>query len=170
VTLPSADEELGVEPCTGRRLVYGNPLLYELIACLIERVEQLARTLMLNMVSGNGQTADSEEELAQDPTVEVRDLEGEPVPNVPVRFEATPGGMLTTDESQEGAEALEVATDEDGLAAVHWRLAEEPPHQELTATVAGAPGRVVFFATLAPQRRGGLRGLLRRNDDEPDDN
>jgi hypothetical protein len=133
-----------IDTVTGRPLVYGNPLLYELIVCLAESAGGLRDTArpatLLRYTSGDNQAAGAGKTLAAPLVVEVVDTLGGAIPGVTVQFEVTAGGGRVT--------ASEDTTGADGRASTKWRLgpASSTKNQEMRATASGTPLTVVFHA------------------------
>jgi hypothetical protein len=136
---------LSIDPAAGRRLVYGNTLLYELILCLADRVTQVAQGHILRYVSGDGQTARHGHPLDQPIIVEVVDGSGHPVNNVLVQFVVSAGhGGLG---QKHLAPSLTVTTGPNGQAHTDWRLGTGLGRQTVLASAVGISFTVTFHAT-----------------------
>jgi hypothetical protein len=135
-----------IDPITGRPLVYGNQLLYELIVCLADSAGGpgpggTARpATLLRYTSGDNQAAGAGKTLAAPLVVEAVDALGGAIPGVTVQFEVTAGGGRVT--------ASEDTTGADGRASTKWRLgpASSTKNQEMRATASGTALTVVFHA------------------------
>ena len=94
-------------------------------------------------VAGDDQSAPAGTAVAVDPSVMVRDGDGNPLPGIPVTFAVTAGGGRVT-----GATPV---TGSDGVATVgEWRLGDGAGANTLSASVAGqslSGSPVVFSAT-----------------------
>jgi hypothetical protein len=129
-----------IDPCAGRRLVYGNTLLHEMILCLAERIEGMGR--ILRYVSGDGQTGPPNEELFEPLEVELLDAEGMGIAGQLVQFDVTLG-------SGKVAPAT-TRTKDEGQGRTHWTLGPEEGHQQVTASAVGTALTVIFRATANP--------------------
>ena len=137
VTLPLAAGSIDAQ--AGRPLVYNNRLLYELILCLTEQVEQLAHGLVLRYVSGDGQKGKPTATLADPLAVEVLDAKGNPLESVLVQFAVETGGGKLDYET--------VKTDAGGQAEAHWTLGSAKGAQQVSASAVGSAFTVSFQAT-----------------------
>jgi hypothetical protein len=124
-----------IKSSAGRALVYDNPLLYELILCLSNR---LAQARILRYVSGDWQSAQGGSTLPHDLFVQLVDWSGNPIQNPTVHFEVTGdhGGSLTTPTGQA-----------DGVVHTSWTLADSLGIQEVIAKADDSPFIVKFNAT-----------------------
>lgn len=107
-----------------------------------------ARGLDVEVFSGDEQTGPAGQQLADDPTVEVRTAhaDGSPAPVVEdtdVTFAVTGGGGTVAG----GQDSATVATDGDGLASVSWTLGGARSN----SLVAAVPGDSVVFTATATQ-------------------
>ena len=110
--------------------------------------------LLIEIVSGNGQTARIGSDVATPPTVRVRPTSGAPESGVTVSFSITNGGGQVTGAS--------TTTDASGLARVgSWRLCETPGQNTLGATAPGlgpaactATARLPFWTLVAEPAAG----------------
>jgi hypothetical protein len=136
VTLPLTDES--IDASAGRRLVYNNALLYELILCLAERVEQVTGRPFLRYVSGDGQSGPPGERLGAALVIELVDGENNPVPDIRVEFEVRGGGRVTPTASM---------TNRHGRAQTRWTLGPEAGAQQVIARAVGTAFTVTFRAT-----------------------
>jgi hypothetical protein len=97
----------------------------------------------IELVAGDDQTATVGEAVAIDPSVAVRDADGNPLGGIPVTFTVTGGGGTVSDNTP--------VTGSDGVATVgQWRLGPIVGENTLSATVAGqdlSGSPVVFSAT-----------------------
>lgn len=97
----------------------------------------------IEIVAGNGQTAQPGHPVPIDPTVLVSNVNGRPLAGVTVTFAVASGGGVVF-----GAAAT---TGPDGTASVgQWNLGPSPGSNTLTASVAGLPS-VTFTATANTQ-------------------
>jgi adhesin/invasin len=104
---------------------------------------------------GGPQSAVVGTDVPDSPTVLVVDAFGNPVPNVPVVFSAS--GSPDPKNSPGTVEGAETATDEQGLARVgKWTLGQKVGSYSVSASVAGLPEGVVFFATGIPAEAASL--------------
>jgi hypothetical protein len=93
----------------------------------------------IEIVAGNGQTAQPGHPVPIDPSVQVSNVNGRPLSGITVTFAVASGGG-----SVFGAVAT---TGSDGIATVgQWNVGSSPGSNTLTATVAGLPS-VTFTAT-----------------------
>ena len=137
ISLPLSAASLDAQ--SGRPLVYNNRLLYELILCLSEQVEQLGQGQTLRYVSGDGQHGEPGEALAEPLVVEVVDGKGNPSENVVVQFSVTQGG---------GKLDVEITkTDPQGRAQVAWTLGASLDEQQVSVSAVGSLFTVTFRAT-----------------------
>jgi hypothetical protein len=137
VTLPLNDES--IDACAGRRLVYGNALLYELILCLAEHIAGTTHGPNLRYVSGDGQTGSSGERLAERLVVELLDAAGNPVKGGLVQFEVTAGDGSVSRKT--------IKTNSQGRAGTRWKLGAGPEGiQQVTARTVGTALTVTFRA------------------------
>lgn len=129
-----------VDPCAGRELVYAPRLLFDLVLCLAERVEQLeadgqglradagAETAWtFRAVAGNAQSAPSGSRLPDYPTVELA-RGGRPVQEARLEVEVIAGG------GKVGKRTLR--TGKDGQARTYWQLGPELGEQRIAVRVA----------------------------------
>lgn len=137
VTLPLGDNSIDIH--VGRRLIYSNALLYELILCLSERVEKLAQGWTLRYVSGDGQTGPFNTQLNAPLVVEVVDGEGNAVEGVLVQFTITASGGAVTPTT--------ATTDQQGRAQTEWVLGSNQGEQTVTASAVGTAFTITFRAT-----------------------
>jgi hypothetical protein len=92
------------------------------------------------LVSGSGQTADVNAQLANPVVVQVNATDGQPAANVTVTFAAQNGGTVGAATGVTGA---------NGQASTTWRLGGTAGAQTLTATAAGLTGSPVTFNATA---------------------
>jgi hypothetical protein len=135
VTLPLQEESINTH--AGRRLIYSNTLLYELIVCLAERVGQIAGGRFLRHVSGDGQSGSPGQQLNAPLELEVVDGEGNPMDGVRVEFETTAGGSV---------DPVAEPTNQEGRAQTLWTLGPEPGEQQVIARAVGTAFTVTFRA------------------------
>jgi hypothetical protein len=136
VTLPL--NEGSVNAHAGRRLIYSNTLLYELIVCLAEQVGKMAGGRFLRQVSGDGQSGPPGERLSAPLVLEVVDGEGNAMSGVRVEFEAMAGGSVNP---------MARTTDQNGRAQTRWTLGLEEGEQRVIARAVGTAFTVTFRAT-----------------------
>jgi hypothetical protein len=137
VTLPLTAQS--IDSYAGRRLVYGNARLYELILSLAERLGTVAGGRILRYASGDGQTAVAGTALADPIGVALVDGGGNPVAGGLVQFAVASGG---------GAVSPAVGqTDGSGLASAGWTLGPGQGEQQVTASAVGSSFTVTFRAT-----------------------
>lgn len=128
-----------IDAQAGRPLVYNHSLLYELILCLSEQVEQLAQGQTLRYVSGDGQSGPPGSPLADPLIIEVVDGKGNPVENVLVQFSVTQGDGKLDPET--------ATTDQQGRAQAVWTLGPAKGDQQASASAVGSIFTVTFRAT-----------------------
>jgi hypothetical protein len=109
----------------------------------------------VNIVSGNGQQAETGELLENRLFVVLRDEQGRPVPNAEVRFRVDSGEGVTA--------PTRTRTDSLGRASALWRLGMVEGPQRLTAISSDLLTSVTFTATALP------RVTLDADDGEPDE-
>jgi hypothetical protein len=149
-----------VDRCAGRRTIYSNAVLLDLILCLAARVDACCGQVRVRAIfaaAGNNQTGTVAQPLAQPLVARVVDG-GSPVANEPVTFEVVPipgpdgpgEGEIGDDPSALGP-SVTVDTDANGLATLAvWRLGAAPGQQRVTARIAsGTPSSVTFVARAA---------------------
>lgn len=141
VTLTLPLNEGSINTHAGRRLVYSNALLYELLICLAERVGQVAGRQFLRYVSGDGQSGPPGAELDAPLVVELVDGEGNLMPDVRVEFETIDGGSINPTVETTG---------QDGQAQTQWTLGSEEGEQQVIARAVGTAFTVTFRATAVP--------------------
>jgi hypothetical protein len=158
IDLPDKDASGSFPPITPamidihvRPLVYSNTLLFELLLCLADRVEQCCGpappTLTLSKVSGDQQSAPAGQDLPA-PLVALAQQNGAPLAGANVLFEvAAGGGQIGPDPNTLGP-SFSATTDGGGQATLPvWRLGAQPGGNLVRATLAGgAPGEVFFTA------------------------
>ena len=127
-----------IDIVTGRRLVYGNHQLFELIICLAERLSA-AGNRVLRYVSGDGQSGPAATALAAPLVVELVDAAGNPIAGETVEFTVVPGGGSVA--------SAQVATDAGGRASTTWTLGPPAGEQHVTATAMATLFTVTFHAT-----------------------
>jgi hypothetical protein len=137
VSLPLSAASIDAQ--AGRPLVYNHSLLYELILCLSEQVEQLAQGQTLRYVSGDGQSGPPGKALAGPLIVEVVDGKGNAVENVLVQFSVTQGDGKLDNET--------AMTDKQGRAQTIWTLGLTPGEQQVSASAVGSVFTATFRAT-----------------------
>ena len=137
VSLPLS--AVSIDAQAGRPLVYNNRLLYELIVCLSEQVEQLAQGHVLRYVSGDGQQGAPGDNLAAPLVVEVVDGKSNPLMDVLVQFSVTQGGGKLDSEITK--------TDPQGRAQTTWALGASGGEQQVSVSAAGSVYTVTFQAT-----------------------
>ncbi|HEV8122979.1 MAG TPA: Ig-like domain repeat protein [Gemmatimonadales bacterium] len=92
------------------------------------------------ITAGNNQTATAGTAVPVDPTVRVRDVGGNNVPNVSVTFTVTGGGGTVTGPSGSGTSTI-VSTDAGGLATLtSWTLGGTAGANTMSATASGPSG------------------------------
>ncbi|MCL4870809.1 MAG: hypothetical protein KJ063_17765 [Anaerolineae bacterium] len=140
ITLPAViADPLIVDSCTYRTTVYSNSLLWELMVCLADRVDQCCRTLLLRYVSGDAQQATPGTELPEPLVVEVVDGNGQLVINEVVTFRMRGGGGTIVPDT--------TPTDANGRAETRWTLGAAAGLNTMEATIAS--GSTVTFLALA---------------------
>lgn len=134
-----------------RPLVYSNTLLFELLLCLADRVEQCCgqtpTTLTLTKVSGDQQAAPAGQAVPA-PLVAQVQQNGAPLAGANVLFEvAAGGGQIGPDPNTLGP-SFSAASDGGGLVMLPvWQLGAQPGGHLVRATLAGGtPGEVFFTA------------------------
>lgn len=136
VELPLEDES--IDPCTDRKLVYPNALLYELTLCLLERIEQFAQGRFLRYVRGDGQIGLSGTQLGEPLFIEIVDVEGKPIEDTLVQFEVPTGGGSVTPKTTK--------TKSNGCAQTKWTLGHDVGEQQVVASAIGTLFNVTFRA------------------------
>jgi hypothetical protein len=136
VALDGNGEIAGLDPCFSRQVVYSNPLLFELILCLEERLADISSLVFLRYVSGDSQSGSPGDVLPL--AVEVVDLFGGPVQGVSVEFSVEGGGSVNPNPEQ---------TDAQGRAEIEWTLGSSTP-QRVVAKTEDSAFIVTFEATL----------------------
>lgn len=135
--------------CSHRPVVYSNAVLFDLILCLAERIEECCgQTKKLEKVSGDNQTAPVKGRVS-DPLI-VRVLEnGVPVANERVVFEVEAGGGQIGAEAANLSSRFETLSMADGKAQLpFWNLGPNPGENRTAARIAaGAPAKIIFQAT-----------------------
>lgn len=140
VTLPAiATDPLTVDGCTYRTPVYSNSLLWELMVCLADRVDQCCRTLLLRYVSGDAQQATPGTELPLPLVVEVVDGNGQVVVDEVVTFRVRGGGGTIVPDT--------LPSDANGRAETRWTLGAAAGLNTMEASIAS--GSTVTFMALA---------------------
>lgn len=146
ITLPAnADEPLTLDACRYRTTVYSNGMLWELLSCLAARVDDCCRVRILRYVSGDGQTAEPGQALAEPLVVEVVDGDGNPVEGETITFRVRSGEGTAAPDS--------VASDASGRAQTQWTLGAREGLQTVEASIASGV-HVVFFATAVAEEAG----------------
>jgi hypothetical protein len=141
VALGSAGTTPAIDARAGRRLVYGNALLHQLVLCLAERVGPLAGARVLRYVAGDGQTGEPDQALGAPLRVEVLDGAGDPVAGVTVLFDVASGGGTV--------DPATASTDAQGRVQTEWTLGPQQGEQRVTAGAVGALFTVSFTAAAA---------------------
>jgi hypothetical protein len=139
-----------IDRCTYRSTVYSNAVLLDLILCLAERVDRCCGALevkVLQMISGNNQTATVNQRVPQPLVVRVVEA-GNPVANEDVTFDVVSGGGVIGSNAAPLAQTFKVKTVGTGLARLPiWQLGNAVGDQHVSARIAaGAPGMVTFRA------------------------
>lgn len=129
-----------------RSLVYPAPLLYELILCLSERVEQCCHALTLRYVSGDAQEGPLNQILKNELVVQVVNAAGQAVRNEKVTFRVQGGAGSLPDANGPNGEQV-VQSGAGGTAAARWKLG--PKARLQTATAALDNGASIGFHALA---------------------
>jgi hypothetical protein len=122
---------------SGRRLVFGNAVLYELIVCLAQHIAGTA-TRVLRYVSGDGQSGPAGTAMPNALVVELTDTANAPVSGESVQFIVTAGGGSVAPASPN--------TGANGRASVTWTLGAAGA-QQVTATTKDTAFAVTFRAT-----------------------
>jgi hypothetical protein len=153
LVLPAANEPITQEmvDLNVRPLVYSNALLFELLLCLAERVNECcsqAPAQMLLYVSGDNQAAAVNENVPAPLVVQVMQGGG-PVANETVTFEVSAGGGQVGLDTASLGPSVSIPSGTDGQAALPvWQLGPAPGENLVTARIAaGAPLEVIFHAT-----------------------
>lgn len=139
-SVPIARIDLGtnaVDTVAGRRLVYSNQVLYELIMCLASHIASAAPRV-LRYVSGDGQSGPAASTLSDPLVVELVDALNNPTSGETVQFIVTSGGGTVA--------AASVVTTVNGRAISPWTLGPAGA-QQVTATAAETAFAVTFRAT-----------------------
>ena len=100
----------------------------------------------IEIISGNNQEDTFGTTLPNPLVVEVKDHNDNPIPDVKVTFKVTQGGGLLS----EGADVVEVNTDENGRAAQPLTLGPEPGRNSVEVSITGSI--VTFYATGLPYK------------------
>jgi hypothetical protein len=145
-TLPSEGQALAVDACTDRTTVYSNAMLFDLLACLADRVAACcgADTRSLEYVSGDAQSAEPGAELAEPVVVRVEASNGDPVAGEAVTFAVHGGGGSVSDGATSGA-TVDVTSAADGTASATWTLGPAVGLNTVEAAIASG-SRVSFVA------------------------
>ena len=130
-----------IDASAGRPLVYSNSLLYGLVLCLSDRVNQMAEGLVLSYVSGDGQSAPHGGSVPNPLVVQLSDSTGKSVKDGLVQFQVKKGGGSVS--------ANTVNTDANGQAQVNWTNIgpNKGDPQQVTASAIGSVFSVTFNAT-----------------------
>jgi hypothetical protein len=136
VTLPD-----DVDMFTHRRVVLSNDRLYEAILCLAAAVERCCKqgASTIEVVSGDGQEAKTDQELAEPVVVEVKDADGEPVKGAEVTFAVTSALGGAFDPATE-------TTDTTGKAKSQWRVGKPGPQTATASLADGAEAPITATA------------------------
>lgn len=142
---PGSDDDvpspvITVDPWTYRTTTYSNAMLFDLLLCLAERLDDCCRTqtLTLRYVSGDAQSADPGTTLEQPLVVEVVDPDGNAVEGVTVAFRARGGGGSVDPATR--------TTGANGRAATRATLSEGPGLNTFEAALGDGSQHVLFMA------------------------
>lgn len=127
-----------VDPCTARKLVYSNALLYELSLCMMDKIDQVAQGRNLRYNNGDGQIGSIGEQLDGSLIIEIIDVEGQPIKDTLVQFEVLSGGGNVVPKT--------TRTRDDGSAHTEWTLGDVVGEQQVVASAVGTPFTVTFRA------------------------
>ena len=119
----------------------------------VSRAEVTPDASLIEIVSGNDQSAPVGAQLAQPIVARIRTGGGTPVANVPVRFTVQRSdGRVSSDATAEGALTIDLETDADGLARAFWRLGSDSGcgNNRVEATSPDALGAASFVASGQP--------------------
>jgi hypothetical protein len=139
VKLPAEGEAIADDmiDTSARPVVHTHELLFELLLCLAERVEQCCQSLILRYVSGDAQQGEPDAWLEELLVVEVVGGDGQTVPGEEVTFRVRGGGGAV--------EPASVNSDNSGRATTKWRLGPEAGLNTAEATI-GSGSTVAFHA------------------------
>lgn len=138
IIAPNDDAPITLDPWTYRTTTYSNAMLFDLLLCLAQRLDECCQVLTLRYVSGDAQSADPGTELEEPLVVEVIDGDGNAVEGIAVRFSARGGG---------GAVATpDVTTGANGRAATRAKLSATPGLNTFEASLASGDQHVIFMA------------------------
>jgi len=107
----------------------------------------------IELVGGQGQSAEIEDVLASPLVVKVLEADGSPAQGSAVVFRVVQGsGLVAVGTEQEGR-AVVIETDEDGLASTSFRLGQRTgtDNHKVRALVVGYEGEVMFSASAKPR-------------------
>ena len=137
VRLPLTDDS--IDSCAGRPLIYGSNLLFNLVLCVLERFGAATSPgRFLRYESGDGQAALPGDPVPNRLRVQVVDVAGAQITDIPVDFSVEGGGTVAP---------ASVRTDAEGFAEAKWVLGEAGP-QRVTARAEGGLFTVTFTARL----------------------
>jgi hypothetical protein len=108
------DGEIELDAFTYRTITYSNQMLYDLLLCLADRIEECCRVRILRYVSGDAQTGVPGSTLEAPLVVEVVDGDGNPLSGQVVNFRVR-GGDGSVDPAS-------FTTGDDGQAGTRWVL------------------------------------------------
>lgn len=138
ILAPDDDAPIALDPWTYRTTTYSNAMLFDLLLCLADRLDECCRVLTLRYVSGDAQTANPGAELEEPLVVEVVDGDGNPVEDVAIRFSARGGGGAVNTEN--------TSTKPDGRAATRAKLSATAGLNTFEASLADGTQHVLFMA------------------------
>jgi len=151
VNLPAANAAItaAMVDQSVRPVVFNNPLLFELVLCLAERVAACCQVRVLQYVDGDAQQGPPKKALGKPLVVEVVNGEGQPVKGVSVTFRIQGGaGQVGAAGSTPNLTEISVTSGDDGKAAASWLLGPASGLNTLTASLASG-SRVTFHAWAA---------------------
>jgi hypothetical protein len=137
VRLPeAANAPVTVDECAYRLSVYSNARLFDLLACLADRVDACCEQRLLRYVSGDAQQGAPGATLPEPLVVQVVDDNGDPVPNETVMFTVRGGGGSVAPAA--------VASDANGRAQTQWTLGPTAGLNTMAASIRAAPELPMF--------------------------
>lgn len=123
-----------------RQMIYSNEMLFDLLICLADRVDQCCQVKLLRYVSGDAQKAAPNEVLKEPLVVQVVDDAQKPVANEAITFTVRGGGGAI-----QGGSGL--SSDSQGMAKVSWQLGKDAGLNTVEARLAN--GANVMFVAMA---------------------
>lgn len=158
VTLGEAGAPSTVDQYTYRAEVFSNSVLLELIVALAERVDACCNaahpvpTRTLQIVSGDGQSAEPGQFLPAAVELRVADENGNGIDGEAVEFTAADDASVADADvpGQPGTPTLTLTSHDGGLVRVSWQLRSAPGPQSLIARLVATGADTVVGATGVP--------------------